>query len=199
MDHHINRALINGELDNTTPDTITGWLNFATSAGTTRVDVALNGNFSADIRGTKIRIRPDRSRAPRPTLSRLPAKVIGEVGEMTAGFQNPVNHKYGCANHNPVDHRLTPIRRGHLEWTNRGSRWIVALERKQIRVLGKRWGMLTGDHTLDTHLTSVGFQTTTLGGRSALSITHQNGVREIRPVSPEQMNRITEVVADFSL
>lgn len=49
--------LIEGELDNTTPGKVTGWMRFAGMKD--KVTFDLNGNFHRDIRGAKIRLKGD--------------------------------------------------------------------------------------------------------------------------------------------
>ena len=49
--------LIEGELDNTTPGKVTGWMRFAGMASNVTFD--LRGNFHRDIRGAKIRFTGD--------------------------------------------------------------------------------------------------------------------------------------------
>ena len=164
----------------------------------------LKGNFSEDIRGTTVVFRNQPSPTARPTvLQSLPDRFTGTVEDMTAGLRNPVNRKYACADHDPVDHKLTPVRHGHFAWSVRGQRYVLDLEKKRVRVRGKRWAMMTGDIALDRHIadiaTAVGFAFTTLGGRPALQLSLQNGVRELRPITAEQQARIEEVVADFAL
>ena len=86
--------LIGGELNNTVPGKVTGWLVFVGMDKPVKLDLV--GDFHRDIRGTKVRIRN-----PNPTQDSDRAKYLegfspiqtGEVGDMTAGLP-PADYVY---------------------------------------------------------------------------------------------------------
>jgi len=77
--------LVQGELDNTVPGQVTGWLEFRGMPDIVRL--TLVGDFESDIRGKKIRLR---NRAPRDdhpsSMDRFAAHQAGTVGNITAGL-----------------------------------------------------------------------------------------------------------------
>src|SRR5512136_1616019 len=89
--------LLAGELDNTTPGKITGWLQFAGLPE--RVTFKLHGDFHRDIRGTKVRLTgAGQSDDPEAAeyMAGLAVHQTGKVGDMTAGLppQDYVNYPY---------------------------------------------------------------------------------------------------------
>jgi len=62
-----NENLVKGELDNTVPGKVTGWLEFL---GGVLVQMDLAGDFDPDIRGKKIRIK-NPAPQPKPKESRI--------------------------------------------------------------------------------------------------------------------------------
>lgn len=82
-----HEQLIEGELDNSVPGKVTGWLKSVGLKEVVKLDLA--GDFHRDIRGTKIRLRN-----PNPTQDGDRAKYLegfspiqtGDVGDMTAGL-----------------------------------------------------------------------------------------------------------------
>jgi len=80
-------CLLEGELDNTTPGRVSGWMRFA--GMTEKVIFDLQGNFHRDIRGAKIHLTGD-GQVGDPEASRYMAsfscRQIGEVGDITAGL-----------------------------------------------------------------------------------------------------------------
>ena len=78
--------LIEGELDNTTPGKVMGWMRFA--GMNQQVIFDLQGDFHRDIRGAKIHLtgdgQPDNPQA-RAYMACFATRQTGEVGDITAG------------------------------------------------------------------------------------------------------------------
>ena len=114
--------LIEGELDNTTPDKVTGWMKFAGMKS--KVTLDLRGDFHRDIRGAKIRFRGDgctRDPEAEKYMDGIVAHQTGNVGDMTAGLP-------------PHDYGNTP----YLEWYGEeNGRVVVELEPRQVQVIGR--------------------------------------------------------------
>jgi len=113
--------LVEGELDNTVPGKVTGWLKFVGMKKPVKLNLA--GDFHRDIRGAKIRLCN-----PNPTQDGDRAKYLegfsltqtGEVGDMTAGLppQDYVNYPY-------------------FEWYSEANgRVVLELEPEQVEVVG---------------------------------------------------------------
>ena len=82
-----NRYLLEGELDNTSPGHVTGWLRFAGMRE--KVVVALAGDFRSDIRGMKVGLAGRYSGANREAekyMDGFALRQTGRVGNMTAGL-----------------------------------------------------------------------------------------------------------------
>jgi len=79
--------LIEGELDNRTPNKVTGWMKFAGIKN--NVDFDLEGNFHRDIRGAKVRLCGNGESANAEEAARymegFAVLQTGKVGDMTAG------------------------------------------------------------------------------------------------------------------
>ncbi len=114
--------LIEGELDNTTPGKVTGWMRFAGMKG--KVTFDLKGNFHRDIRGAKIRLQgngeePDARAAENMTY--IAPHQTGDVGDMTAGRE-------------PCDYVDYP----YIEWYgDRNGRVVIELDAEQVEVIGR--------------------------------------------------------------
>ena len=79
------QSLVQGELDNTVPGLVIGWLEFRGMSNIVRLNLA--GNFHEDIRGKKIRLRNRAPQTGRPTnMDRFVAQQTGVVGDITAGL-----------------------------------------------------------------------------------------------------------------
>ena len=114
--------LIEGELDNTTPGKVTGWMRFA--GMTNRITFDLNGDFHRDIRGAKIRLTGD-GRADDPgaadSMDGFAEHQAGKVGDITAGLP-------------PQDYLPYP----YIEWySQENGRVVVELDPAQVRVIGR--------------------------------------------------------------
>jgi hypothetical protein len=80
-----NRQLIDGELDNTTPGRVTGWLRFLGLAEPVKLD--LEGDFHRDIRGARIRLKNQEPRErERGYMEGFCTRQTGKVGDITAGL-----------------------------------------------------------------------------------------------------------------
>jgi hypothetical protein len=115
------KYLKEGELDNTTPGKVTGWMQFAGKSE--RVTVELEGDFHRDIRGAKIRFKgqgQDDDPEAASYMDMLSAHQTGRVGDMTAGLP-------------PRDYASYP----YLEWYgDDNGRVVLELEPWQIEVIG---------------------------------------------------------------
>ena len=113
--------LIEGELDNTTPGVVKGWMQFAGLKGTVIFD--LQGNFHRDIRGAKIRIQGEgaESDAARRFMEGFALEQTGKAGDITAG--DP-----------PADYVQYP----YVEvYTDQNGRIVLELSREQLQVIGR--------------------------------------------------------------
>lgn len=116
------RYLIEGELDNTTPGKVTGWMRFAGLKRKMTFD--LNGDFHRDIRGAKIRFRgdgnPDDPEAEK-YMDGIATHQTGKAGDITAGLP-------------PADYSTYP----YLEWYgDDNGRVVIELEPEQVQVIGR--------------------------------------------------------------
>ncbi len=110
-----------GELDNTVPGKVTGWMQFAGMKE--RVTFELEGDFHQDIRGTVIRLKGegrDDDPAAEKYMETFSARQTGKVGDITAGLP-------------PQDYSERP----YVEWYGDGNgRVVIELEPSQIEVIG---------------------------------------------------------------
>lgn len=123
--------LIEGELSNTVPGKVSGWIRFAGMEE--RVRLELDGDFHRDIRGAKIRFHN-----PTPSernkcgalgevregsyMDGFSPIQTGEVGDITAGLPP---HDYGSGH-------------GYIEWySDQNGRVVLELEPEQIEVIGE--------------------------------------------------------------
>jgi hypothetical protein len=85
--------LVQGELDNSVPGQVTGWLEFRGMSDIVRL--TLVGNFHEDIRGKKIRLRNRKPQTDRPSsMDRFAVHQTGVVGDITAGLPPHPYTKY---------------------------------------------------------------------------------------------------------
>ena len=114
--------LIEGELDNTTPCKVTGWMRFVGKKE--RVTFDLNGDFHRDIRGAKIRFTGDGDENnPKAAdyMAGIAPHQTGDVGDITAGLP-------------PHDYTKYP----YLEWySDDNGRVVIELEPEQVEVIGQ--------------------------------------------------------------
>ena len=114
--------LLEGELDNTAPGKVTGWMQFAGLKEAVTFD--LKGNFHRDIRGAKIRFTgngcPNDPKAA-SYMQGMSAEQTGEVGDITAGLP-------------PHDYVKYP----YLEWySEQNGRVVIELSPDQMEVIGR--------------------------------------------------------------
>jgi len=115
--------LIEGILDNSVPNKVTGWMRFVGVKD--KVTFDLEGNFHRDIRGAKIRFTGDAYEDQAEVESGdyfegFALHQTGPVGDITAGLP-------------PHDYSTTP----YLEWySNENGRVVIELEPAQIEVIG---------------------------------------------------------------
>jgi hypothetical protein len=92
-----NEYLMEGELDNTEPGKVTGWMRF-NGMGNRKVRFNLQGNFHRDIRGAKIRIKPMKINLPdaKEYMKGFSCIQKGKAGDITAGLppQDYVDYPY---------------------------------------------------------------------------------------------------------
>jgi hypothetical protein len=114
--------LIDGELDNTTPGKVVGWMQFAGLEN--KVTFDLKGDFHRDIRGAKIRLTGDGQEGDARAanyMDRFAATQTGDVGDMTAGRE-------------PQDYSNYP----YIEWySDQNGRVVIELEPNQVEVIGQ--------------------------------------------------------------
>jgi hypothetical protein len=115
--------LIEGELDNTQPGKVTGWMQFAGMK--TKVTLYLEGDFHRDIRGAKIHFKGDANESrddvkARKYLQDFAPHQTGKAGDITAGLP-------------PHDYGQSP----YAEWySEENGRVVIELEPHQVEVIG---------------------------------------------------------------
>jgi hypothetical protein len=121
MAWRLSTQLIDGELDNTVPNRVTGWLRIAGLPSKVALDLA--GNFHRDIRGAVIRLTGDvqANTDDAADLDGLALEQTGDVGDITAGRP-------------PADYSNHP----YIEWYSRqNGRVVIELEPEQVEVIGR--------------------------------------------------------------
>jgi len=118
-----SQYLIDGELDNTTPGKVTGWMQFAGMQS--KVTFDLKGNFHRDIRGAKVRLTGD-GQADDPEAAQYMDGFVthqtGETGDMTAGLP-------------PYDYTKN---QPYFElYSDDNGRIVIELEPEQVQVIGR--------------------------------------------------------------
>ncbi len=114
--------LIEGELDNTNPGKVAGWMRFA--GIDEKVIFDLEGNFHRDIRGTKIHFRGEgvESNEAERYMVGFDLQQTGEVGDITAGLP-------------PADYVSGSV---YIEWYgDENGRVVIELEQDQLKVIGR--------------------------------------------------------------
>lgn len=113
-----------GELDNSCPNKVTGWMKFAGLKE--KVTFKLEGNFHRDIRGAKIYFTGDAYEGDFPEdaekyMEGFALTQSGKAGDITAGLP-------------PQDYSSTP----YLEfYTEQNGRIVIELEPVQVEVIGR--------------------------------------------------------------
>ena len=116
-----SKYLLEGELDNTTPGKVTGWMKFAGMKE--KVTVDLDGDFHRDIRGAKIRLsgryRGGEMEAAL-AMEGLALHQTGKAGDITAGLP-------------PADY----LDRPYVEfYSDQNGRVVLEPEPDQVQVIG---------------------------------------------------------------
>ena len=116
-----NEQFIEGVLDNTVPDKVTGWMRFTGMKENVVFD--LEGDFHRDIRGAKVRLRGDgelaNTKESAKYLKAFSKLQKGNVGDMTAGKK-------------PADYTNYP----YFEWYSEDNgRVVIELEPDQVEIL----------------------------------------------------------------
>ena len=114
--------LLDGELDNTQPGRVTGWMKFAGMKQ--KVSFDLKGNFHRDIRGAKIHFTGNgwEGDLEAPSyMHGMAEQQTGEVGDITAGLP-------------PQDYTVYP----YVEWySEENGRVVIELSPDQLEVIGR--------------------------------------------------------------
>ena len=122
--------LIAGELENTVPGRVTGWLRFVGMEQEVKLD--LKGDFHRDIRGTRVRLRN-----PQPS-DRNHTGALGEArdGSYMDGF-SPVQ----TGDAGDITAGLPPypyVRYPYVEWYyEQNGRVVLELDPEQVEVIGQ--------------------------------------------------------------
>ncbi len=123
--------LIEGELDNSTPGRVTGWMLF--KGLEKRVTFDLAGDFHRDIRGAKLRLFGDGERADTNEAAAymhgMSRHQTGQAGDITAGRE-------------PQDCGDYP----YIEWYGQhNGRVVIELDRDAVEVVGRPIPWLESD------------------------------------------------------
>ena len=114
--------LIEGELDNTYPGKVTGWMRFAGIKE--KITFDLKGNFHRDIRGAKIQFTGDGDEDNTEAdeyMAGMAQHQTGDVGDITAGLP-------------PQDY----VKRPYLEWfSDDNGRVVVEPDADQVELIGR--------------------------------------------------------------
>jgi hypothetical protein len=111
-----------GELDNTTPGRVTGWISFVGIDQPVTFDLV--GDFHRDIRGAKIELNspnpPESTEEMRAYMAGFARHQTGVVGDITAGLE-------------PMDYCKHP----YIEWySDENGRVVLELEPEHVQVIG---------------------------------------------------------------
>ena len=119
------RFLIEGALDNSVPNKVTGWMKFVGIKEKMTLD--LEGNFHRDIRGAKIHFTGDAHEDQADANSEgyfesIALHQTGKVGDITAGLP-------------PADYITGSV---YIEWySNENGRVVLELEQDQLQLLSR--------------------------------------------------------------
>lgn len=122
MAWRVSAYLIEGELDNTQPGKVAGWMKFAGIAREVVFD--LTGDFHRDIQGARIRIVGEANPQTPDAFAYMKgfaAEQRGKAGDITAGLP-------------PTDYVDYP----YIEWySEENGRVVIELDRDHIEVIGR--------------------------------------------------------------
>jgi hypothetical protein len=116
-----SKYLVEGELSNTSPGKVTGWMRFAGMKE--KVTFDLEGDFHRDIRGAKIHLIAGYRGSEREAvryMDGLSLHQTGKAGDITAGLP-PADY---------VDYPYVEI------YSDTNGRVVLELEPEQVRVIG---------------------------------------------------------------
>jgi len=115
------RYLLEGELDNSRPGKVTGWLRFAGLKET--VTVNLEGDFDRDIRGQKMRLTGryfGKAWEAEDEMKGFGQRQIGTAGHITAGLSPQAYTPYP-----------------YIEWESEANERVVLMpEAEQVTLVG---------------------------------------------------------------
>ncbi len=113
-----NEYFVEGELDNTEPNKVTGWMKF--KGLNKKVQFDLVGNFHRDIRGARIRLTGHpTTKGARSYMKSFSLIQTGEVGDITAGLP-------------PADYGSSP----YIEWYgDENGRVVLELGKDDVEIL----------------------------------------------------------------
>jgi hypothetical protein len=180
-----HRYLIEGELDNSRPGIITGWMRFVGVKGNVTFD--LEGDFHRDIRGGKIHFIGDAygrhtvAGATQCMRGFLPHQT-GKAGDITAGLPP---HDYGCY--------------PYIEWySDRNGRVVLELGTTQVEAIVKSGPM---DHSVRSPQTaeSVGNRRPVKGGVKVQRLAGQNCDTPDLPTPPETGCQFVSIHMSYAL
>jgi len=110
--------LTEGELDNTVPGKVTGWMKFV--GMDEPVTFNLDGEFHRDIRGTMIRFKGEGRKSGAGYMRGFRKHQTGKAGDMTAGLP-PQDYVDYC----------------YLEWYgDENGRVVIELDTENVTVIG---------------------------------------------------------------
>lgn len=116
-----SKYLLEGELDNSRPGRVSGWLRFAGLKETVTID--LEGDFDRDIRGQKLRLKGryfGKLLEAEDEMEGFGTLQAGEAGHITAGLQ--------LGSYTPYP---------YIEWESHANgRVVLMLEAEQVTVVG---------------------------------------------------------------
>ena len=115
------KYLLEGELNNTKPGKVTGWMKFSGLAE--KVTFDLDGDFHRDIRGASLRLRGRYAGPEVPAVAYMDGFALnqrGKAGDITAGLP-------------PADYVDYP----YIEWySDSNGRVVLALDAGQVQLIG---------------------------------------------------------------
>jgi len=169
-----NDQFIEGVLDNTVPNKVTGWMQFAGMKE--KVVFDLDGNFHRDIRGAKVRLRGDGESANAEEAEKymdgFAQHQTGSVGDITAGLP-------------PQDYVKYP----YIEWYAQNGRVVIELEPDQVDILTSPIPACESD-PIDRKKQSENMAGFLCGVASACNIPEQNAVATGNTVAVERAKKV---------
>ena len=170
-------CFIAGELDNTVPNKVTGWMQFA--GMNEKVTFNLEGNFHRDIRGAKIRLRGDgesvNSQQAAGYMQGFSTMQKGKVGDITAGRM-------------PCDYG-TPGQ-AYVEWySDDNGRVVLELDTDQVELLIQPIPAMESD-PIDRTEQAENMAQFLCGIAEAVGIPHENAISVGNTVAVERAKKV---------